>query len=319
MLAVVLAILAAPLEVRLPAGGLCPDAKVVGGAVVIAYGDGKNGWLARYGSDRRVRINSVDGTVHAAGERGPKIASGAGGIYAAWQGDYRQGAHVWFARSGDGQSFEPQRDLLDGKTPGLDEVAIAARGDSVAVLWFDGRAPKDENAPVTSTIWYSLSSDGGKTFGPNRMMDTGGKLRACACCTFQAWFEGADRLAVVYRSGIANERDVYLAEGSPSGNLWSVRPLTQTHWKFEGCPMDGPRKAGSRLAFAVDGKCYVDANLLGPGKYADVSPSGIATWQSGSTLNWKDLRSGAAGSFVAGAGRAALAELPDGRTLVIRG
>src|SRR4051812_42510469 len=93
-----LAILA-PMDVRLPVGALCPDAKSFtgdfGGSNAVVYGDGKDCWLTQTGTSMRIKVNSEPGTVHAGGERGPKLAGGKS-MFVAWQGDYRQGPKVWF-------------------------------------------------------------------------------------------------------------------------------------------------------------------------------------------------------------------------------
>ncbi|HVT13212.1 MAG TPA: hypothetical protein VHE55_13185 [Fimbriimonadaceae bacterium] len=337
MLALVALAVMAPAELRLPRMARCPDAILDGKSVCVAYGDGTNGWFFRTGGERRIRINSEDGTVTAGGERGPKVAVAEEAICAAWQGDYRQGPKVWFARSLDkGKSFEAQRNLVDGETPGLDEVAIAARGKQVAVFWLDGRGGQDASAPVTSTIWYCLSTDSGKTFGPNKQMGSSrtesprtlcglsarAPVRACSCCSLAVEFLDDDRIAILYRSGIGNVRDIWEATGSPAANTWEAKPVTNSGWVFAGCPMDGPRMHGSARAYSIDGSCYAVLGAekpvrLGKGKYASVLPTGLATWQDDGTLYWRNLKSGENGLMPAGSNRAALIAGPEGYPLVV--
>jgi hypothetical protein len=315
------AFILAPSEMRLPSGAMCPDAMVSGGQVHVLYGDGKDGWYTRFGLDSRVRVNSEEGTVHAMGERGPKIALGDGSVFAAWQGDYRKGPAVWFARTTDGKTFEAQRNLIQGQTPGLDEVAIAANGKDVAVFWLDGRGGPDSEAPTTSTIWFSLSTDGGKTFGPNTKVVSDNNVRACACCTFKVDMQKDGWATIIYRSGIGNVRDIWKLQGNVPKNQWQSQRLTTSNWVFAGCPMDGPRCDGPSLVYSVEGKCYLSRGsgepvLLGTGKYANVAGD-LATWQEGSTLHWRNLKSGESGTMGTGTSRVALVEGPDGRPLVI--
>ncbi len=317
MLAVLAACSAiAVIELRVPMGGLCPDAVFDHGAVSFVYGDGKDGWYRGSGSKAPVRINSIPGTVIAGGERGPKIAALGDRTFAVWQGDYRQGPHVWVSR-GDAKGFETQRDLLDAKTPGIDQVAVASQANKVVVLWLDGRGGQDADNPVTSTIWYALSRDAGATFGPNREIMALPRLRACACCSFAARFGSDGRLEVTYRGGCFNVRDIWRAVGTPESDEWKVAQLTHTGWKFEGCPMDGPRAAGSHFAYSINGQCYADGAVLGAGKYANVSSSGIATWQDGNRMFWKNLDTGHRGSFDGVAARVAVIVRSDGTVVIV--
>jgi hypothetical protein len=326
MLALTALLLAAPVVMRLPDGARCPDAVADSGSVHVAYGDGQDAWYTKYGTDLRVRIDSDGGTVHAGGERGPKIAVGDKAVYCAWQGDYRKGPAVWFSRSTDGgKSFEPQRNLIQGKTPGLDEIAISGSGSLVAVFWLDGRGGKDTDAPTTSTIWYSLSTDSGKTFGPNQHITSDAKVRACACCTFLAEVHKDGWATVIYRSGIGNVRDIWRLQGSVQSNQWRSTRLTNSNWIFAGCPMDGPRCDGPSLAYSVEGKAFLTGNgatkplELGTGKYANVVSAGqeFATWQEGTTLHWRYMSSGEAGTIDVGQDRVAVAVTPDKRPLII--
>ncbi len=239
MVAVLAAILIAPLEMKLPEGSLCPDAVNVNGIVHVAYQQNQNGWYTRYGSQDRVRINSTGGTVQAGGERGPKIAVSGDNVFAVWQGDYRLGPKVWFSRSADGgKTFETQRNLVDGKTPGLDEITVAAAGDLVAVFWLDGRTPEDAESPVTSGIWYSLSRDRGKTFGANQQIYTPEKVRVCSCCSLSVHMSSNESADIAYRSGIKNVRETYLLTGNIGTNSFRSRKVSTGYWVLGGCPMD---------------------------------------------------------------------------------
>jgi hypothetical protein len=315
----------APGEMRLPSGAMCPDAAISGNNVV--YGDGQNGWYTSYGSDKRTKIDTEAGTVHAGGERGPKIALAGRTICLTWQGDYRQGPHVWFTRSTDGgKTFEPQRDLLDAKTPGLDHPAISANGRDVVVLWLDGRGGEDPEAPVTSTIWYRWSKDGGVTFSPSAKIAADPKVRPCACCSFIAYFGSLGSFGVVYRSGVRNERDFWTVEKGVQPDEWISKRVTRTYWKYQGCPMDGPRVSPSEIAYSIDGKCYAFRSgkpvLLGNGKYAGVAGWGdrnepLYTWQEGETLHWRYGDAGESGTMQVGQNRAAVTVAPGGRPLII--
>lgn len=324
MIALLALAVLAPTEMRLPAGGMCPDAVRQGSAVHVVYGDGKDGWYTRYGLNSQVRINSDPGSVHAMGERGPKIALGDQAICAAWQGDYRKGPVVSFTRSTDGgRTFEPQRNLIQGRTPGLDHVGIAAEGKEVVVFWLDGRGGQDSDAPVTSTIWYSLSTDSGKSFGPNQQITASPKVRACACCSMAATIEGG-QLKIYYRSGVQNVRDIWMVRGDPTGNAWKNQAISSTGWVFPGCPMDGPRIAGGSVVFTINGTCYLKspnkaAVRLGSGKYPGVceTANGIFTTVQGDAgISWAIDGRPAANMLSGSNGRAAVVNTGSGPLLI---
>lgn len=296
--------------VRLPVGAVCPDAE----GTCVVYAQRGDAYLR---SETPVRINSRPGSVEAGGERGPKIALAGPTLGVVWQDDYRNGAHVWFTRSADGgKSFSPQADLLEGKTPGIDHPAIAARGRRIVVLWLDGRSGPDPQAPTTSTIWYRLSDDAGATFGPMRELSANAKLRACACCSFDPTFEPDGTLKIAFRSGIESIRDIWTASGDAGTNHFVLERISRTGWKFDGCPMDGPRQSGRHIAYAVDGKCYADGRLLGPGRYPNVRGD-LASWQEGRKLHWRNLTTGRSGVEDAGEDRACLTGGADGLEIVL--
>lgn len=312
---------------RLPDRAICPSAIGDAGTVHVAYGDGKDAWYTRYGQTARSRINSNEGTVHSAAERGPRIALADGTICVAWQGDYRQGPHVWFARSVDGgRSFEQQKDLIKGTTPGLDEVAITASGPLVAVFWLDGRGGQDEAAPVTSTIWYSFSADSGETFGPNLQVQAQEKLRACACCSLDAMLMQSGIVRIAYRSGIGNIRDLWTVTGRPGQSKWDLTRISNENWKFQGCPMDGPRMSGDAIVYSISGKSYYKSSptatqiLLGQGNYAGLCRTAgddLAVWQEDGSLNWRFMKSGASGQLPTGSSRACVTIGPGGVPVIV--
>ncbi|MFI5387855.1 MAG: hypothetical protein ACHQ50_17245 [Fimbriimonadales bacterium] len=327
MLALLAITVLAPIEMKLPIGAQSPDSVNVGGAVHVVYEESQNGWYTRYGGQDRVRINSALGSVQAGGERGPKIAVSGDRVYAAWQSDYRLGPKAWFSRSIDGgQTFEAQRNLIDGKTPGIDEVTVASAGDLVAVFWLDGRTGPDPESPVTSGIWYTLSRDGGRTFGTNQQLFTADKTRACSCCSFDVKMSSDETATIAYRSGIRNVREVYLLTGNVGTNTWSSKKVSTTNWVLAACPMDGPRRVDGATAYEIDGKVYVkedsslEPTLLGRGKYPSVleTPANVfAIWQDGGNLSWRWLKGGQSGKLPTGLSRAALAADPDGQPLIV--
>jgi hypothetical protein len=323
MLAVFALIAIGPSEVKLPAGSMTPSAVVAGASVDIVYGDGKDGYFTTIEQKSRTRINSEAGTVHAGGERGPRIAMSGETVCCAWQGDYRSGPKVWFSRSDDGgKTFEPQRNLLQEPTPGVDHVSVAASGKTVAVFWIDGRGGEDDNAPTTAEVWYALSTDSGKTFSRERRIAANPPLRACACCRLDPHLFGTTA-NLYYRGGAGGMREIWVAKGDLAGNPWKTQTITGDKWELNGCPMDGPRMDGEYLAYFMEGYCFVryagQTLRLGPGKYPEVvalTDDACVTWQEGSTLHWRYVKGGESGTMPVGPSRAALLA-PAGRAPIV--
>lgn len=318
-----------PAEFKLPDGAVTPSAISDGAKVHVVYGQNGNAYYRLSEPSSPVRVNSVEGSVHAANERGPKIAlTGRGTICVAWQPGHMDGAHVWFARSTDGgRSFDDQRDVLQGSTPGVDHVTVAAsdKGDTVGVFWIDGRGGEDDKAPVTAELWYTISRDGGKTFGANRRVEAQAPIRACACCSLDVRFTGATTATILYRGGKAGMREIWKAEGDAVTDRWRTSQLTTANWELNGCPMDGPRSSDAYITYFMKGRCYLlhgkETTDLGPGKYPSVLNIGndaFVAWQEGSILRWRYKKTGESGQMAMGASRATVVMGPDKtRPLVI--
>jgi hypothetical protein len=328
MLVFIAAVLLGPSELRLAPGSSTPSAVNHGSSIDLVYGRNGNAYYRRAVPSGEVQVNSVAGTVHAANERGPKIAISSGGdVCVAWQASHMGGTHVWFARSTNGgRSFDDQRDLLQGKTPGADHVTVAASatGNTVGVFWIDGRGAKDAAAPVTDEIWYTISQDSGKTFGPNRKIQAQEPLRACACCSLDVHFTSPTSATLFYRGGKGNMREIWTAKGDAVKDEWKIQPLTEAKWELNACPMDGPRSSGAYVAYFMKGRCYLktpDTTIdLGPGKYPSVLPFGEDTfvlWQGETMLQWRYLKSRESGDLSLGTGRATVVLGPNKRPLVI--
>lgn len=222
------------------------DAK---GVVHLVYGKEMNAYYAqsRDGGktfSRPVQLNTRPMTVTVGMERGPKIAIGKeNALHVVWQGHYQKGGGVWVTRSLDGgKTFAPERNVLD-KTIGIDEPTIAAdKNGQVVVLWLDGRLGEDPDNPVASPLFMAWSSDNGASYRPNKRLETDFKGRGCSCCMLWArYVEG--ELAIAFRTGYHDIRDMYLLRGTPESNNFRAKRVSADNWKFHGCPMSGPRFA----------------------------------------------------------------------------
>jgi hypothetical protein len=111
--------------------------------------------------------------------------------------------------------------------------ALHAGGDgAVYVSWLDGRLG-------TSAVYLTRSTDGGRTFEPNRAVS---QSEACPCCR-TALASGADgSLYIAWRTVMpGNVRDIVVARSMDGGATWSEpRRVHADDWVFEACPHAGP-------------------------------------------------------------------------------
>lgn len=341
MLSACLLVVASPVLIRLPVGGIVPDVALEAPRAWVAYGDRSDGYVSEINlGDNTLtapaRINTTPGTVLTGGERGPKIAAGRNALHVAWQSPAGSEPRVWYARSvNGGKGFESQRNLLQGSI-GVDMVTVAAQGNRVVVLWLDGRGGDDPQSPATSLLYFAESTDGGNTFGPNTKLRATYSGRACACCTLDAQFDQDGALKVLYRTGQGNLRDVWLLERAPGQGVFTALRVSEDNWSIKTCPMDGPRffEGSGRpvAAWMSQGRTYVaeragEAFLPrkpladGPSKYPSIAraPDGslLGIWEDGGRVHWRLLSSGESGSFESSGHRSALFLAPDGRFRIV--
>lgn len=206
-----------------------------------------------------VAVNREPENVLAHGESRPKIAIGPKGeIYLTWtQGlEKRFSSYIRFARSVDGgKTFSKPvtvNDNLDIIGHSFDSLAISRDG-KIFIAWLDARdveAAKAKNQPYNgSSLYYTWSDDGGKSFKPNvKAADY-----TCQCCRLQAAID-IDGLPLivwrnVYPENIRDHALLKFADWDKPG-----RPVRVTHenWHIEGCPHHGPG-----LSIARDGRYHL--------------------------------------------------------------
>jgi hypothetical protein len=194
-----------------------------------------------------VEVNRVAEKIYDSGENRPKVALGPQGqIYVSWSEPLSKpySGYVRFARSLDGGKHfsEPvtvNHDLAP-ITHRFDALAVAGNGD-VVVAWIDGRNEVAAKAAGKSypgkAIYYSWSSDGGKTFAPDhKLMDN-----SCECCRI-ALARGPDGTVATFFRGVYgdNIRDHAFALLRTGGTIDAPQRATFSGWQIAACPHQGP-------------------------------------------------------------------------------
>lgn len=196
---------------------------------------------------RPVRVNQVPEAVAAHGESRLKIAVGPeGNVYLTWARNLGQrfASHILFSRSTDGgRTFSAPRIVNDNREVighAFDSLAVGRDG-KVFIAWLDGRdaaQAKQEGKPFDgSSLYYTWSDDGGKTFRPDKRAAPG----SCQCCRLQTALDGNDLPVVMWRhifpGGIRDHALLRFQDWNTPGE---AARASFENWKIDACPHHGP-------------------------------------------------------------------------------
>lgn len=209
-----------------------------------------------------VRVNDVPGSVSSYPEGRPAAVFGpAGALVVTWAarrpGVDRAVDIASRASSDGGVTLGPVAYLNDDRGSGIAAFhgfpAIAFRPDgALFAAWLDERDyATADGEPAGSSLYRSLSYDGGQTWTANqRMRDT-----VCACCRPMVATDAVGGIALAYRSAYLNLRDPALAISNDGGSTFAVDTVLHAdQWYLPGCPDVGPavtwnQKSGGHYAW----------------------------------------------------------------------
>jgi thiamine biosynthesis lipoprotein ApbE len=190
-----------------------------------------------------VRLNAAAGSAVAGRQVGPRLAVTADGtVLATWVDRGRDPAgDIVMARSEDGgRSFSiPARvnDDPPGAGQEYQDVAVSPDG-TVLVVWLDERGAP-EGSPNEKQVWYAVSGDGGRTFGPNRSV-TSSPGGVCPCCRPAAAASAAGSLHILFRDRAGEDLVLRAAALEPPAGIFGLPVAVSGAWGFEACPVDAP-------------------------------------------------------------------------------
>lgn len=194
-----------------------------------------------------VRVNRTPETIAAHSESRPKIALGPeGNVYLTWARNLgpRFTSHILFSRSADGgKTFSAPRIVNDNREVighAFDSLAVGRDG-KVFIAWLDGRdaarAKQEGKSSDGSSLYYTWSDDGGKTFRPDKLAAPG----TCQCCRLQTALDANDLPAVMWRhifpGGIRDHALLRFRDWNRPGDLARA---SFENWKIDACPHHGP-------------------------------------------------------------------------------
>lgn len=279
-----------------PAVGVGPD-----GTAYVAWAEHRAGreadvMLARLDGEGRpsglpVRVNPRAGEATAWHGDPPAVAvADDGAVYVAWSaraGDVHANTLYLSASDDGGRSFRPPVKVNDDRAPavhGMDSLAVAP-GGRVYVAWLDGRdvAPPAHGrtgqghggAERNREVYFSYSSDGGRTFSPNKRV----AAEACPCCKTSLAVSPDGRAYVGWRQVLPGEfRHIAVASSRDGGETFSEPVIvSDDRWMMNGCAVSGPSVAiGSDGALRV--LWYTAGDSGSPGLYWSESRDGGRTF-----------------------------------------
>ena len=233
---------------------------VVGEFVYVAWSDDiGSSW------SRPVRANAAPEPVYTNGENRPKVAFGPDGeIYVSWtkvtEGSFA--GDIRFTRSTDGgRHFEPVRTVNDDglQTSHRFETLYTDPGGNVYLAWLDKRdqvrMAEEDGAYRGAALYYTVSTDGGRTFAANRKVAD----HSCECCRIALTGTPDGAVAAFWRHIYDdNIRDHGFTILGPEGVLLNPQRPAVDNWHIEACPHHGPA-----MASAGDGRYHLAWFTLG--------------------------------------------------------
>ncbi|HYM19902.1 MAG TPA: exo-alpha-sialidase [Candidatus Kapabacteria bacterium] len=233
-----------------------------------------------------------------------------GTLHMVWVGNrVNNQPDVWYVRSSDAGKTWTQPvtlcDADDSSKYAQDFAAIACdSSDNLYASWLDSR----EVQRKTSTnvhLYFSRSSDGGKTWSTNKKTDMlpGGIGGTCECCSQKIAASPNGHVYIVFRSDIPNGvndiRDMWLERSNDGGTTFEPALKIMTgDWNINACPVSGPNLTldDSEGAHIVWRDARDDSNGVSHTYYAyvpngsTVTPQNIAFDADGSQMsNYPDI------------------------------
>lgn len=189
-----------------------------------------------------IRVNTGDRSAVASGAmRTARLALGGDGtVHVAWNGRNPKdmhGAPMMYTRMVQGaERFQPERNMMQGSfvLDGGGDIAADGAGN-VIVIWH--AAPKADRPPGESDrrIYGVRSSDGGKTFGDERVLFRSSD-GACGCCGLACGLGPAGDTFVMFRNAAqgGKSRDMTMVTIPSKGDTTSsmIEP-----WAIATCPV----------------------------------------------------------------------------------
>jgi len=202
-----------------------------------------------------VPVNSPHEQAVAGWQEGPQIVvDRVGTVYVLWVGAHEQGIRL--ARSTDGGRTFERSVRVGERIPARQtypSVAVDSSG-AIYVAWLDSRLSTKREPPHEFQVFFSKSTDGGKTFTPDRSVTPNDPVGVCDCCRTAIEVGPGGEIVMLYRDVDARfVRDIAMVRSTDGGATFRKPvPVSASGWQFGGCPADGP-------SLGIDGSGQIHA------------------------------------------------------------
>lgn len=162
--------------------------------------------------------------------RGPQVAAAANGLVVT--ACNAQGDIFSFYKTESGE-WIPGGRVNDKDTVAKENLmSLAADGNRAFAVWLDLRDGHNK-------IVGSSTTNGGKTWTPNKMIYASPDRTVCECCKPSVVMRG-EKVYVMFRNWLSGNRDLYLIRSVDGGeHFGEAEKLGNGSWALNGCPMDG--------------------------------------------------------------------------------
>jgi len=310
-----------------------PQLAARGNLVVMTYGVGDNVFFKSstnggitWGTPIPLPAN---GKLSLGMRRGPRIAISRNSIVvSAILGEKGRGADgdliVW--RSTDnGQHWSHGRVLNDvpgSAREGLHSMAGDTNG-TILAAWLDLREKG-------TTIYGAVSTDGGASWSPNRLIYKSPSGSVCECCHPSAFVGSLGHLSVMFRNAVDGNRDMYVVRSTDGGlRFGPAEKLGTASWQLNACPMDGggftvQPDGGLVAVWRRQGNIYLSTpgapeRRLGSGRQPVVvsnAKGAWIAWTDGTDIRWTTTHADPIHTIESGAAFLSLVPLANGAILL---
>jgi len=193
-----------------------------------------------------VSVNRKPEAISAKGENRPKIITANDKVFVSWTTPLKKRftGNVRFSVSNDGGEHfsEPiiVNDNLDITGHRFEAMSVNDKGE-IFIAWLDKRdqlqAKQQGGVYHGAALYYSWSSDAGKTFQPNQKIIN----HSCECCRVVMDVDREQLPVILWRNIYEkNTRDHALVEFIDENTTKPVQRVSFDQWQVDACPHHGP-------------------------------------------------------------------------------